>query len=216
MMVFNFIKRERANIIWFGLVGLCLAGLALAIPFARNEMRASKARQVLDLARLAEGEERIQYLLGAKLALTPEGPSGDLYDLSAQLALLQTPMDLKSAERLSWDALKRSPARADSWARLAYIERQRSGRLNEKALTYLDHSFVVEPAGFKDFMTWRLEFMFAHWSQLPPSLQDATLRSLQMLSFWRGPAFSLKLVQGYGDANLTRRAQIVLYGAARP
>jgi hypothetical protein len=71
---------------------------------------------------------------------------------------------------------------------------------------------VVEPAGFKDFMIWRLEFTFSHWSQLPPPLQDAALRSLRMLSLWRGPAFALKLVQGTGDADLTRRAQIILYG----
>jgi hypothetical protein len=214
--VFGLIKEKRVNIIRFGLVGLCLVGLALAIPLARNEVRASKARQTLEWAQLAEGAERLQYLQTAKQALTPEGPSGDLYDLSAQLALLQTPMDLTSAERLSWAALKHSPARADSWARLAFIERQRAGRLNEKALTYLDRSFVVEPAGFKGFMIWRLEFTFLHWSQLPPALQDAAMRSLRTLSLWRGPAFALKLAQGYANADLTRRAQAMLSGTAQP
>ena len=216
MTVFGFIKEKRANIIRFGLIGLCLVGLVLAIPLARNEMRASKARQALALAQQVNGEERDQYLQAAKQALIPEGPSGDLYDLSAQLALLQTPMDLASAERLSWAALKHSPARADSWARLAFIERQRAGRLNEKALTYLDRSFVVEPAGFKDFMIWRLAFTFSHWSQLPPPIQDAALRSLRMLSLWRGPAFALKLVQDAGDADLSQRAQMILSGMERP
>jgi hypothetical protein len=169
---------------------------------AKQEIRTSLARNALANAAKTTGDDHLAFLNEAKKALTPPGPTGELYDLAAQLALLRPPVDMNAAERLTRKALERSPARAESWARLAYLELLREGKLTDKALEYLDHSFVVEPAGYKQFMLWRLEFMFSHWSQLPRPLQEATMRSFRIMALWRGNGFALKMAQKSDNPNL--------------
>ncbi len=194
----------------YALLGACLIALWFAIPMARQEIRTSQARNALANAAKTAGGDHLAFLNEAKKALTPPGPTSELYDLAAQLVLLRPPIDMNAAESLTRKALERSPARAESWARLAYIELLRKGTLTDKALEYLDHSFVVEPAGYKQFMLWRLEFMFSHWSQLSPSLQEATMRSFRIMAQWRGKGFALKLAKKAGNADLESRVRQVL------
>ena len=186
----------------YALMGACLIALWFAMPMAKQEIRTSQARNALANAAKTTGDDHLALLNEAKKALSSPGPTGELYDLAAQLALLRPPVDMNAAERLTRKALERSPARAESWARLAYIELLREGKLTDKALEYLDHSFVVEPAGYKQFMLWRLEFMFGHWSQLPPSLQEASMRSFRIMAQWRGKGFALKMAQKTGNTDL--------------
>ncbi len=194
----------------YTVMGVCLVALWFVVPIARQEIRTSQARNALANAAKTTGDDHLAFLNEAKKALTPPGPTGELYDLAAQLALLRPPIDMNAADRLTRKALERSPARAESWARLAYIGLLRKGKLTDQALEYLDHSFVVEPAGYKQFMLWRLEFMFSHWSQLPPSLQEATMRSFRIMAQWRGKSFALIMAQKAGNPNVERRARKAL------
>ena len=188
----------------------CLIALWFAVPMAKQEIRTSQARNALVNAAKTTGDEHLAFLNEAKKALTPPGPTGELYDLAAQLALLLPPVNMNAAESLTHKALERSPARAESWARLAYIELLREGKLTDKALEYMDHSFVVEPAGYKQFMLWRLEFMFTHWAELPLDLQNTTMRSFRIMALWRGKAFKLKMAQKVGNPDLESRARSAL------
>ncbi len=192
------------------LMAACLMPLWLALSMASQEIRTSKARNALAIAAKSTGENRLEFLNKAKKALTPPGPTGELYDLTAQLALLSPQTDLNAAQMLTQLALQRSPVRAESWARLAYIERVREGKLTDKALNYLDRSFVVEPAGYTQFILWRMEFMFAHWSQLSLSLQEVTMRSYCVIAIWYGKGYALKMAQKAGNQDLEMHAEKTL------
>ncbi len=191
-------------------LALCLIALGFIYPSLKNEIRASTARNALENFALADVEKRAELLSTAARALTPYGPTGELYDLAAQLELLETPLEANAAKALTWRALGQSPNRAESWARLAYIELLSEGKLTDEAVTYLDHSFVVEPAGYKQFMVWRLNFAFTHWQALPAGLQKTVLRSLRMAAEWRGDDFALELVENSKNLDLLAQAQDVL------
>lgn len=198
------------SLIRYTLMAACLIALWFAAPMEKQEIRTSQARNALANAANTTGDDHLAFLTEANKALTPPGPTGELYDLAAQLTLLLPPIDMNAAKRLTRKALERSPARAESWARLAYIELLREGKLTDKALEYMDHSFVVEPAGYKQFMLWRLEFMFTHWAELTPALKGATLRSFRIMALWRGKAFALKMAQKVGNPEMESQARKTL------
>ncbi len=200
------IFQPKENIIRYGLMVLSVIAVLLTIPFALQEMRAAKARlSIAEFTNMSD-HDRLAYVRKIKAQLTPPGPTGELYDLAAQVELLKEPQNPGRAKQLTILALTRSPARAESWARLAYIEFVDNGKLTEQALLYLDRSFVVEPAGYKQFMLWRLDFLFSNWSQLSRSLQSETLRSFQMMAIWKGRDFALRFVVKHNNTALLTRA----------
>lgn len=191
-------------------MGLAVIGLSIAIPRAGQEIKVNAARNALADLTAAGPNERAELYLAAERVFTKPVGLGEWNDLAAQFALLQQPMDLDRAEALSWAALQRSPARAESWARLAYIELVRNGKLTPKSFEYLERSFIVEPAGYGQFMNWRLNFMFAYWSQFPTPLQEMTMRSFRMLAMRRGNDVAMREVGAHNDAELTTRAKLAL------
>jgi hypothetical protein len=206
----------RTTYFWQGiaqrmaLLILFTLALVFTLPVTLNVIRTAKARVSLERIAVAAPLQRDVVMRDAAAELTPPGPDGELYDLAAQFALLQNPDDLGKAESLTKKALMRSPARAESWARLAYIELISEGRLTDRAITYMDRSFTIEPAGYKQFMRWRLEFMFANWAVLPDPLQQQTLRSLRMFHQWKRGNEALKIVKKTNNNGLIERAKAAL------
>jgi len=192
------------------LLGLCLLALGFIVPLANSEMNALNARQEIIDAGQTIDEARREHLNAAEDALAGVGSSALLTDLAAELALLREPVDLDASARWTQQALTRSPSRAESWARLAFIEVLRAREFTDKSIGYLEHSFIIEPAGYQQFMIWRLEFMFAYWSQIPHTLQESTLRSLRMTAQWRGQNFALSLATKINNPDLTTRAHTAL------
>jgi hypothetical protein len=92
----------------------------------------------------------------------------------------RAPAVLAEAEAEARRALAASPARADAWLALAYIDRTRAGGLDTKAAAALDRSYLVGPLD-PDLKAWRVQFCFDSWSSLPKALRDDALRELSAL-----------------------------------
>lgn len=105
-----------------------------------------------------------------------------LRDLDARLALQESPQNLDRAETRSHAALRRSPTRADAWARLAYIDATRNGALTAEGLSALNRSFVAVPFGGPSFQTWRVEFALIYWSALNDEARRHLSRAIDVLA----------------------------------
>lgn len=94
------------------------------------------------------------------------------------------PVELEKAKAETYRALSESPARADAWLNIAYIEEQLSGRYTPKVAKALDNSYAVGPLD-PDVSLWRLSFCFNHWSDLTHDLKNDVLRELSAV--WTRP-----------------------------
>jgi hypothetical protein len=145
---------------------------------ASADFRASSTADALAAAGSEEAtpEYRATALLTADSALAWGAPSGDLLELAASRALLSDPPSLDAAEAFTWNALRRSPTRGGAWARLAYIDAVRDGRLDAFGREALARSFEVLPYAPETLRHWRLEFTLSRWSELDAGLREAALR----------------------------------------
>lgn len=115
-------------------------------------------------------------------------PSGALLDLAAQSHMLTATPDLTQAEHFTRQALAKSPARADAWARLAAIDVQRHGQLTPTGREAFKRSFGAAPFGDQDFQKWRLQFAVIHWAQLDNQARNAALDQIAALTYYEGHA----------------------------
>jgi hypothetical protein len=157
--------------------GFVAAAVASAL-IAADDLRALAVADALSGAEAvgawtARGEAA---LYRADDSLASGVPTGELRDLAAARALLADPPDLDTAERRTWEALQRSPARAEAWARLAYIDLRRDGRLGPQGESALALSYEVEPYASEELRHWRVEFVLTHWEVIGPEVRDAALR----------------------------------------
>jgi hypothetical protein len=155
-------RRRRMGLITLLAAGF-MAAAAVSGIVATAELRAGDAATAVARA-------------GDSPALGWRAPSGDLLELAAARALLQEPPDLDAAEALSWDALRRSPARAESWARLAYIDAARDGRLDAPGQEALARSYAAAPYTVEALRRWRAEFTLSRWGEVDDELRQAALR----------------------------------------
>ncbi len=188
----------------------CALALLLALPLLRQELHSAKARHAIAKISPATPEDSDASVNIARKALSRPGASGNLLNLAAQLALLDTVQNAETAQDYTWQSLQESPTRAEGWARLAYIDLLANGKFTKDAISYLEHSFVAEPAGYQDFMVWRLEFIFANWQHLPLSLQQQALFSLRMMAQSKGKEFAFNMMRQFNNQDLIIRASAAL------
>ena len=93
---------------------------------------------------------------------------------AAALMLTEDP-DLEAAADASWRALKSSPARSTTWARLAYIDAVANNGLTDTGRRALSLSYATGPLGAPNFLEWRLRFAAEAWPWLDDELKQATL-----------------------------------------
>jgi len=140
------------------------------------DLRAAAANRTIAAATAAAGTPAGSAALNdAADVLRGAQPTSELRDLAAALALLTTPSDLDTVERLSASALAASPARAETFARLAYIDVLRNGALTQTGAQALQDSYLAAPYAEQSLRRWRLEFTLGLWSQIDPSLRSTAL-----------------------------------------
>lgn len=125
---------------------------------------------------------------GAALTLTGQGELLHLAQRDedvANAALALPHPDLDAAESRTWSALSQAPATASAWARLAYIDHVRGGRLSNEGLDYLDRTYEVAPLG-PDITPWRVRFAYENWALLTPSLRRKAMEELRTYARYRG------------------------------
>jgi hypothetical protein len=155
-----------------------LAAAPMSALLAMDEVRTRTVNAALTAADAegASAERRAAALSRADASLSFGAPTGALRELAAARALQSDPPDLDLAEKRTWEALARSPARAEAWARLAFIDAMRHGALSSEGLSALALSYEVEPFGPEALRHWRVEFILARWSEVGDDLRQAALR----------------------------------------
>ncbi len=148
-------------------MGRRISILSMAIPgFAA----ATAVAAVVALVQLAPDSDAPQLLPLSqphmdRASLLLSGPHG------------RDPKVLAHAETEARQALNASPARADAWLAVAYVERTKAGRFGPKAAEAVDRSYLVGPLD-PDVSLWRLEFCFDNWPALSKELKADALREL--------------------------------------
>jgi len=166
------------------LVASAFGVVALAAAIGTSwDVRAAAANRAI--AAVASGSEsrsgsgrtsaRTTALNHADQILRGSQPTSELRDLAAALAVLQSPPDLDAVENLSISALADSPARAETFARLAYVDVLRHSALTADGAEALNNSYLAAPFAPETLRRWRLEFTLGLWSQIDPSLRSAAL-----------------------------------------
>ena len=141
------------------------------------------------------------------------GPSATNRRVAALLESSQaspSAADLAEAERLTRASLFWSPTAPGLWARLAYIQALRHGRIDAEASRLLLRSYKLAPVD-PGLGPWRVNLVFGRWSDCSPALRaaaaaeaaalyqrlDPALRA-ERLAAVRDPAghFALSLVLG--------------------
>jgi hypothetical protein len=120
---------------------------------------------------MADPDSPAQSML--RLASVEESRAGDILEQKPV-----TPKRLDAAEAAARRALAQAPTHAMAWLQLAYIDRQRHGRLTPAGLQALQRSYDFEPYG-PDVTEWRVLFAFDHWGQLTPELRRQVLREVE-------------------------------------
>lgn len=182
-----------AAIVVFGL------GAAAGLWLAQADYRSGVAGRVLARADAAEANERTARMTEAAGFLGASGPTGSLRELQARLAAMQTPPDIELAQLRSEQALARSPARKESWARLAYAEAAQNGALTPEGLAALNRSFVTAPFATRSFQLWRIEFGLSYWPSLDDEAKSHIGRALAALAALPGARPDANALQEMAD-----------------
>ncbi len=154
----------------------------LAILGARADHTTEATRLAYErTANLTNPTERSAALEAAHRNLSGRLATGNLNATASAVALAMAPPDLDRAEEAARYALATGPAKADAWARLAYVDAVRDDTLDEEGRTALMRSYLVSPYGPPAFQRWRMEFSLAFWSQLDEPLRASALRQASVI-----------------------------------
>ncbi len=175
-------RRALARLGAVGFIGVAV----FAMYAAHGDMRAAQGNDALMALGSAEnGAERAA--LFERMAPSPFARSnGEMFDVAAQAELMKDEPNLDIAEAHTREALKFSPARTASWARLADINVRRHGALTPEGLSALNKSFTVSPFGAIPFQRWRLRFAINHWDELDDNTRRAAIRQVHAIAFYPG------------------------------
>lgn len=173
--------RLRLTVLKLGAAAALVVTAFTSVSMLRSDLKAGAARTALETASAPQTDAaaREAALARAERALSEGLETGELADLAAELALMQSPPDLQTAEQRSHEALRASPARAQAWARLAYIDTLRNGRLGDQGNLYLAQSYLVEPFSPDDLRHWRLSFTFNYWRDIDARVRASAVREAQ-------------------------------------
>jgi hypothetical protein len=156
------------------LIGAAVTAMESVTAYADTVTRQDLTRLETDAADESEPSR-------LRLPLQMSG-AASLRELDAGRALLETPPDLDLAEKRSWEALSRSPSRAESWARLAFVDVAQNQRLTPEGLDALNHSFIALPFAGDSFQVWRVQLALTYWSQLDAEAQRHVTRAIDALA----------------------------------
>ncbi|GEM_PF-4876534 len=165
------------------LAGLFVIAGAYGLWIVNGDYRDAIALRALDSVSTADSAEAIDARVNrAADALKGPAQTGALHERKARLALNIAPPDLAQSAEESREALRVSPARGESWARLAYLEATQAGEFSPEALAALNRAFVTTPVEVRDFQLWRVEFALSNWDRLDDEAKGHVRRAIEVLT----------------------------------
>ena len=160
-------------------ISLCLLAAAAIAPMTSLLNQEARAMQLL----AASDAEVID-----TLATDWSGTSNpDFLETLAELSLVLPKPDLASAEAAARQAVAADPSRAHVWARLVWLETQKTrGKVNPAVLDALTRSMDACPLCDQQLIAWRFNFVLANWNSIPDPLRRRAFEHADLLR-WIGP-----------------------------
>lgn len=160
-------------------IAICLIASAAIFPMiSQFNMRTNT------MSLLAASGEGVRERLASD-GLTVEDPA--FLETLSELGLEIQDPDVASAEAAARKAVALDPSRAFVWARLAWLETQKTGgRVNEASLAALSRSMDACPLCDEELIRWRFNFVLANWQAVPDPLRRRAFEHADLLR-WIGP-----------------------------
>lgn len=171
---------QRAPLKWRAgaWVALMVLGMAAVIPMA---WFAWERIDAWGLANAGVAQQR-----AALLGNWEESASPDYLETITEISLNQSIPDEGAAYVAAKRTVELDPSRGFAWASLAYLEvRNARGKVNPVALENLTRSMDVCPLCDQSLIRWRLNFVLAHWTDMPEALRKRAFEQADLLR-WMG------------------------------
>lgn len=160
-------------------LSLALLGVGAIVPMASQFKQ-----ETLTMSLLAASDGEVINVLATDWS---GQASPDYLETLAELSLTLPKPDLGSAEAAARQAVAADPSRAHVWARLAWIETQKTdGKVNPAALDALSRSMDACPLCDQELIAWRFNFVLANWNAVPDPLRRRAFEHADLLR-WIGP-----------------------------
>lgn len=115
----------------------------------------------------------------------PAEATADDLEIRSELSLLLKPQDAKAALDLARQTVAKDPTRAFAWARVAWLESQTAGAVNQVSLDALRRSMDLCPLCSQDLIRWRFNFVLGAWKAIPEDLRRKAFEQADILR-WTG------------------------------
>ena len=171
---------QRAPLQWRAgaWVALMALGIAAVIPMA---WFAWERIDAWGLASAGVAQQR-----AALLSDWSGSQSPDYLETISEISLNQSIPDEGAAYVAAKRTVELDPSRGFAWASLAYLEfRNAGGKVNPAALENLTRSMDVCPLCDQSLIRWRLNFVLAHWADMPEALRKRAFEQADVLR-WMG------------------------------
>jgi hypothetical protein len=146
---------------------LIVAGVALA-PVSRYVRQEAETWRLLQASEVALTDSETIY------------PSAAWFEALSELAT-----DPETSLTAARKAVEADPSRAFAWARIAWLESAKAGKVTASSLDALTRSMDACPLCDGDLMRWRLNFVLANWSAMPEAVRSRAFEQAELLS-WSG------------------------------
>ncbi|MDP3737865.1 MAG: hypothetical protein Q8R02_10770 [Hyphomonadaceae bacterium] len=139
-------------------------------------------REFETFALVQANETSIQNALGRRWpASTPAPWLETLSELGLQLEKPAIESSLEAARQ----SVATDPSRASAWAKLAYLEYVKAGKVTPAALGALSKSMEACPFCDRALIRWRFNFVLANWAAMPEALRLRAFEQADVLR-WTG------------------------------
>lgn len=162
--------RDFGRMGWFGL--MAMGGLAVIVSGWLAWREAAMLTQAASSP------------VAVKDAWTQSG-SPDFLEVAAEQALRLPKPDEAAAYLAAKRAVELDPARAFSWATLAYLESRRANGVNDEVINALSRSMAACPLCDQSLIRWRFNFVLGNWSAIPDELRRKAFEHADLLR-WMG------------------------------
>jgi hypothetical protein len=148
------------TVLWLAVI---IAGIAALAPVTRY------ARQEADTWFL---------LQSGQAGGQPIVPSADNLEALSELST-----DPEAALLAARQAVAADPSRAFAWARIAWLESSKAGKVAATSLDALAKSMDVCPLCSEDLIRWRFNFVLTHWPAMPEPVRARAFEHANFLGW---------------------------------
>ena len=156
---------------------LMIVGAATLIPIG-----GFAAREFETFTLVQADNAGIQKALGRNW---PQGTSAAWLETASELGLYLEEPAIEPSLAAARRSVEADPTRASAWAKLAYLEYSKAGKVTPETIDALSKSMDACPFCDQDLIRWRFNFVLANWSVMPEAVRLKAFEQADILR-WAG------------------------------